>query len=80
MKRLLLALLLPALLPAQNTSSSLSGTIHDAAGAVIPNARITLTGEGNGFVRTVNSNNGGFFNYPDLTPSTFTLKVEGAGI
>src|ERR1700687_3285991 len=79
MKRLFVALLLPALLPAQNISSSLSGTVEDNAGAVIPGAKVTLTGQDNGFVRTVTTNHDGFFNYPDLTPATFTLKVEAAG-
>jgi hypothetical protein len=79
MKRLLLALLLPVLLPAQNISCSLSGTVHDSAGAVIPNAKVTLTSEENGFIRTVTTNHEGFFSYPDLTPATFTIAVEAPG-
>jgi hypothetical protein len=78
-KRLLLALLLPVLLPAQNTSSSLAGTVQDGAGAVIPNAKVTLTGEENGFVRTVSSNHEGFFSFPELTPATFTISVQAPG-
>ena len=79
MKRLLLALLLPALLPAQNISCSLAGTVQDSAGAVIPNAKVTLTGQENGFVRTVTTNHDGFFSYPDLTPATFTIAIEAPG-
>ena len=79
MKRVFLALWLAALLPAQNTSGSLSGTVQDSAGAMIGNAKVTLTGENNGFVRTVSTNKEGFYNYPDLTPATFTLKVEHSG-
>jgi hypothetical protein len=80
LKTLLLALLLlPALMLAQNTSCSLAGTVHDSAGAVVPNAKVVLTGEGNGFVRTVATNNEGFFSYPDLTAATFTLAVEAPG-
>src|SRR5215469_7186183 len=70
---------LPAWLPAQNTSCALSGTVHDSAGAVIPNVKVTLTGEGNGFVRTVSTTSEGFFSFPDLTPATFTLSVEAPG-
>ncbi len=81
--RLFPALLLVALLPmglaAQVTSSALSGTVVDAAGAVVPGARVTLTNEGNGFVRTVSTTNEGFFSFPDLTPATFTLSVEVKG-
>ena len=79
MHRLLPALLLPFLLPAQNTSCSLSGTVHDAAGAVVPKAKVTLTGQENGFVRTVLTNHEGFFSFPDLTPATFTVAVEAPG-
>ena len=79
MKRLLLVLLLPALLPAQNTSCSLAGTVQDSAGAVVPNAKVTLTGQENGFVRTVVSTHEGFFSFPDLTPATFTIAISAPG-
>ena len=79
MKNLLLLLLLAAMLAAQNTSSALSGTVRDAAGAVIPNVKVTLTGEGNGFVRSVITTSEGYFSFPDLTPATFTLAIEAAG-
>jgi len=79
MRTAFLVLLLPALLAAQITSSALSGTVHDAAGAVVPNAKVTLTGEENGFVRTAPTTNEGFFSFPDLTPATFTLTVEASG-
>src|SRR3984957_20509553 len=79
MKSLLLALLLPILLSAQTTSSSLSGTVKDSAGAVVPNAKVTLTGQENGFVRTVTTNHDGFFSFPDLTPATFTVAIEAPG-
>ena len=79
MRILLFAFLIAAQLTAQNTSGSISGTVKDAAGAVVPNAKVTLTGQQNGFVRTVTTNKEGFFNYPDLTPATFTMKVEATG-
>jgi hypothetical protein len=70
--------MLPLCLAAQNTCS-LSGTIHDSAGAVIPAVKVTLTDQGNGFVRTVVTTNEGFFSFPDLTPATFTLNLEAPG-
>src|ERR1700722_4693715 len=79
MNRLILALLFPFLMLAQNTSSSLSGTVQDSAGAAVPNAKVTLTGQENGFIRTVETNHDGFFSFPDLTPATFTLAVESPG-
>jgi len=77
--RLLLVLLFPALLAAQVTSCALTGTVKDAAGAVVPGAKVILTGEGNGFVRTVNTTSEGYFSFPELFPATFTLSVESKG-
>ena len=70
---------MPVLLTAQNTSCSLAGTIQDSAGAVVPNAKVTLTGQENGFVRTVVTTREGFFSFPDLTPATFTIAIEAPG-
>ena len=79
MNRWLLFLLVPAALLAQNTSSSLSGSVLDSGGSVIAGAKVTLTGEDNGFVRTGLTNHEGFFSFPDLTPATFTITVEAPG-
>lgn len=79
MRTLFLALLLPALSAAQVTSCAVSGTVKDPGGAVVPGAKVTLTGEGNGFVRAVLTTAEGFFSFPDLTPATFTLGVESKG-
>jgi hypothetical protein len=72
-------LCLPALLTAQNNSSSLSGTLHDATGAVLPGVNVVLTGEDNGFVRRTITSKEGFFSFPDLTAATFTLAVDAPG-
>ncbi len=79
MNRWLLLLFVPAALLAQNTSSSLAGTVLDSGGAVIAGAKVTLTGEENGFVRTGATNHEGFFSFPDLTPASFTIAVEAPG-
>lgn len=78
-KLLLSALLLPAMVLAQGTSCSISGTVLDPGGASVPNAKVTITGEQNGFVRVVNTTKDGFFSIPDLTPATFTVSVEAPG-
>jgi hypothetical protein len=79
MHKLLLAFMLPAMMLAQNTSCSLSGTVLDPGGSTVPNAKVTITGEQNGFVRVVNTTRDGFFSIPDLTPATFTVAVEAPG-
>ncbi|PYT17460.1 MAG: hypothetical protein DMG59_07295, partial [Acidobacteria bacterium] len=63
---------------AQNTSGSLAGTVQDKMGAVVPGAAVTLT-NAQGFVRTTRTNDSGFFSYPDLTPSTFSLVIQAPG-
>jgi hypothetical protein len=79
MRRFLWLILLPGLLEAQNISSSLSGTVQDPTGAVVAAARVTLTSEDTGFIRTVTTTHGGFFSFPDLTPATFSLEVTAPG-
>ena len=73
------ALLLPAVLPGQNISCGLSGTVLDPANALVSGIPITLTSQDNGFVRTAVTNHGGFFSFPDLTPATFTLAINAPG-
>ena len=79
MRKLALLLFLPAVLPAQNISCALSGTVQDPGGAVMAGVKVTLTGEGNGFVRRATTTNEGFFSFPDLTPATFTLSIDTPG-
>ena len=45
----------------------------------MPGVKVTLRGEGNGFVRTVTTTGNGFFAFPDLTAATFTLSIEAPG-
>ena len=73
---LFLLAFLPALLPAQNISSVISGIVQDPTGAVVAGAQIKATSEDRGFVRTSVTNTDGFFSFPDLTPATFTLSVS----
>ncbi len=76
---LLPALMVPAIMLAQNTSCSISGTVLDPGGATVPNAKVSITGDQNGFVRVVSTTREGFFSIPDLTPATFTVAVEAPG-
>src|SRR5882724_10998988 len=71
--------MLPALLPAQNISCALSGTVQDPGGAVMAGVKVTLTGEDNGFVRSAITTGEGYFSFTYLTPATFTLSIEAPG-
>jgi hypothetical protein len=80
MLRLLLTLItLAAMAAAQNVSSSLSGTVQDPAGAIIPSAAVTLTSDRTGFLQTTKTNAEGFFSFPCLVPGAYTLAVSREG-
>ena len=66
-------------LRAQNISCSLSGTLQDPAGAVIPGQEVVLEDTRTGFVRTTKTTGAGFFSFPDLAPSRYNLKIVARG-
>jgi hypothetical protein len=61
------------------TTSAIAGEIHDATGAAIPQARVTLVNNETGLKRTVQSDHGGRFQFPQLTPGTYTVQVAAPG-
>ena len=73
-------MLLHGLLLAQNTAGSISGVVQDAQGAVVPNARVTLTNQAQGAVaRDVATSQEGTFAFTPVLPGTYTLTVEAVG-
>jgi Carboxypeptidase regulatory-like domain len=57
----------------------ISGTVTDASGAVIANAKVTATNNATGVVRTTDTSSAGTYKFTDLIPGTYTVKVESAG-
>ncbi|MGB6975670.1 MAG: TonB-dependent receptor [Terracidiphilus sp.] len=77
-----LAALLLALcgLPAQaQFGSSLSGTVLDPSGAVIPGATVTLTNNATQQTLTVTTNATGAYHFAELPPGTYSLVVTASG-
>ena len=64
---------------AQSSSSSLSGTITDASGALLPNAKVTAHNEGSGQDSTVTTNQSGAYTFPNLAIGSYTVRVEAPG-
>ena len=64
---------------AQSTAGSLSGTVVDASGNVVPGADVTVINESNGETRNTVSNETGAFFFPGLTPAPYTLQVKLPG-
>ncbi len=64
---------------AQSFRGSISGTVTDATGAVVPQAHVTLKSAGAGLSREATTNAEGVYALPDLPPGTYTLTVSAAG-
>ena len=83
MKRLFVAFLLVSLaaLPAaaQVLYGSLTGIVHDAAGAVIPNASVRVVNAGTAQEFNSVTNDVGSYTVSSLTPGTYTLTVGAKG-
>lgn len=60
----------------QELTGTLSGTVYDQAGAVIPGASVTLKNEASGDIRTTVSNGSGYFTIAGVQPSTYTLTIS----
>src|SRR6266849_2873506 len=66
-------------LHAQAVFGNIVGTVIDESGAVIPNARVTITDANKGTVLTADTNDSGNFTQTQLTPGTYRVAVEKSG-
>jgi len=64
---------------AQAVYGSILGTVTDAQGAVVPNAKVTVTSVGKGTVETATSNESGNYSVTHLIPDTYNVRFEAAG-
>jgi len=64
---------------AQQTSATLNGTVLDATGAVIPDAKVSLKNEASGDLRNGVSNGDGYFTFAAIPPGRYTLTVSKEG-
>jgi hypothetical protein len=60
-------------------NAELSGAVTDPTGAVIANAKVTLTNSATGEVRTGNTNGAGLYDFPALHIGEYSLKVTFPG-
>jgi len=63
----------------QQLTGTLSGTTRDTTGAVVANAKVTMTNDLSGDVRTTVSNGTGYFAITAVQPGTYTVSVEAPG-
>lgn len=64
---------------AQQLTGTLSGTVYDQTGAVIPNATVQLKNQQSGDVRTTTSNASGLFVITAVQPATYSLTISASG-
>src|SRR4051794_37712871 len=63
---------------AQDTGT-VSGTIVDTSGQLVPGATVTLVNEGTADTRTLTSSETGAFAFRAVPPGTYTVRVELQG-
>ena len=73
------ALLMTSALWAQSERGTITGTVQDASGAVVPGAKVTLTNTQTGVTSTIPSNAEGEYTVPQLPVGIYTVKVEKEG-
>jgi len=64
---------------AQSDTSSLSGTITDASGALLPNAKITVHNNATSAERSLTSNESGNFTFTNLPSGNYSIRAELTG-
>src|SRR5208283_1301363 len=61
------------------TTSALVGQVTDATQAAIPGATVTIVNAETGLERRARTDNEGRFNFPQLLPGTYSVKLEAEG-
>ncbi len=74
-----LVLLVACLTGLAQQNSTITGTVLDKNGAVIPGADVSLTQQQTGFTSKSVSNDNGNFTFPGLNVGTYDLKVTAKG-
>src|ERR1700726_3081670 len=61
------------------TTSAIVGQVRDATNAVVPGAIVTITNSETGLRRSAKTDDLGRFNFPQLKPGIYSVKVEASG-
>ena len=61
------------------TTASLSGTVTDPSGAVVPNATVHVIGIATGIDRTAVSDSAGIYVVPSLQPGDYKVTIQATG-
>jgi carboxypeptidase family protein len=64
---------------AQFDSGQISGFVRESSKAIVANATVTVTNQGNGDRRQTTTNADGYFVFPNLVVGDYTIAAEAAG-
>jgi outer membrane receptor protein involved in Fe transport len=64
---------------AQVAGATLSGTVTDASGAGVPNAKVSIKNAGTGIVRDITTDSAGFYSAPNLLPGVYDITATAQG-
>ena len=69
----------PAARAQGETTSAIVGEVRDTTNAVVPGATVTAKNHETDLKRSAQTDNAGRFNFPQLKPGTYSVKVEAPG-
>lgn len=64
---------------AQVAGATLSGTVNDPSGAVVPNAQVAARNTATGVTRAATTDAAGFYSIPNLLPGNYEVTVTSPG-
>jgi len=64
---------------AQQLTGTLSATVYDTSGAVVPNAIVTLKNSDSGDIRKTTSDGQGYFTFTAVQPATYSISIGAKG-
>ncbi len=76
---LLLSLSPTGALAQGETTSAIVGQVTDATNAAVPGATVTITNRETASQRSAKTDDGGRFNFPQLKPGAYSVRVEAEG-
>jgi hypothetical protein len=76
---LVASIALPAAAQTQAINGSIRGRVTDAAGAAVPQAKVTVLNDATGFTRTASSEEDGYYVFPNLPLGTYTVTIQKEG-
>src|SRR5207245_7988338 len=68
-----------AIAVAQVTTGTISGTVSDSTGAVVPGVTVSLKSVDKGISRTLRTDEGGRYRAPELGLGSYDITAEAAG-